>query len=71
MLEMENVTLSVQGMSCGHCVKAVEGGVGELNGVKSVEVSLEDAKVTVAFDPSQVTIEAIKDAIDDQGYDVA
>jgi len=71
MLEMENVTLSVQGMSCGHCVKAVEGGVGELNGVKSVEVSLEDAKVTVAFDPSQVTIEAIKEAIDDQGYDVA
>lgn len=68
---MENVTLSVQGMSCGHCVKAVEGGVGELNGVKSVEVSLEDAKVTVAFDPSQVTIKAIKDAIDDQGYDVA
>jgi copper chaperone len=71
MLKMENVTLSVQGMSCGHCVKAVEGGVGELNGVKSVEVSLEDAKVTVAFDPSQVTIEAIKEAIDDQGYDVA
>ncbi|MEH7467989.1 copper ion binding protein, partial [Priestia megaterium] len=54
---MENVTLSVQGMSCGHCVKAVEGGLGELNGVKSVEVSLEDAKVTVAFDPSQVTVE--------------
>lgn len=68
---MENVTLSVQGMSCGHCVKAVEGGVGELNGVISVEVSLEDAKVTVAFDPSQVTVEDIKEAIDDQGYDVA
>ncbi|BFI99388.1 copper chaperone CopZ [Priestia sp. Y58] len=68
---MENVTLSVQGMSCGHCVKAVEGGVGELNGVKSVEVSLEDAKVTVAFDPRQVTVEDIKEAIDDQGYDVA
>ncbi|MFE0342624.1 copper chaperone CopZ [Priestia megaterium] len=68
---MENVTLSVKGMSCGHCVKAVEGGVGELNGVKSVEVSLEDAKVTVAFNPSQVTVEDIKEAIDDQGYEVA
>ncbi len=67
---MENVTLSVKGMSCGHCVKAVEGGVGELNGVKSVEVS-EDAKVTVAFDPSQVTVEDIKEAIDEQGCDVA
>ena len=31
---MENVTLNVQGMSCGHCVKAVEGSVGELKGVE-------------------------------------
>ena len=30
---MEKVTLNVEGMSCGHCVKAVEGSVGELNGV--------------------------------------
>ena len=27
---MEKVTFNVQGMSCGHCVKAVEGSVGEL-----------------------------------------
>lgn len=30
---MENVTLNVKGMSCGHCVKAVEGSVGALDGV--------------------------------------
>ncbi|MBM7703473.1 copper chaperone CopZ [Metabacillus iocasae] len=67
---MENVTLQVKGMSCGHCVKAVEGSVGELNGVKSVTVNLESGTVDVAFDSTAVTVEAIKETIDDQGYDV-
>ena len=28
-------------MSCDHCVKAVEGSVGELNGVSAVKVNLK------------------------------
>jgi copper chaperone len=71
MLRMEKVTLSVKGMSCGHCVKAVEGSVGELNGVQHVEVNLNEAKVTVEFDQNKVSLESIKEAIDDQGYEVA
>ncbi|KNH22891.1 MULTISPECIES: copper chaperone CopZ [Priestia] len=68
---MEKVTLSVKGMSCGHCVKSVEGSVGELNGVQHVEVNLSEAKVTVEFDQNKVSLESIKEAIDDQGYEVA
>ncbi|MEK4229847.1 copper chaperone CopZ [Solibacillus sp. FSL H8-0538] len=67
---MQNVTLNVQGMSCGHCVKAVEGSVGELAGVNEVKVILADAQVEVVFDESQVSLEQIKETIDDQGYDV-
>ncbi|MCM3538716.1 copper chaperone CopZ [Priestia endophytica] len=67
---MEKVTLSVQGMSCGHCVKAIEGSVGQLNGVQHVEVNLNEAKVIVEFDSSQVSLDSIKETIDDQGYDV-
>ena len=67
---MEKVTLHVEGMSCGHCVKAVEGSVGELNGVASVKVDLEDKKVDVEFNQEEVTLDAIKETIDDQGYDV-
>jgi copper chaperone len=70
MLGMEKVTLSVQGMSCGHCVKAIEGSVGQLNGVQHVEVNLNEAKVIVEFDSSQVSLDSIKETIDDQGYDV-
>ncbi|MFC7687498.1 copper chaperone CopZ [Ureibacillus sp. GCM10028918] len=67
---MENITLNVNGMSCGHCVKAIEGSVGELEGVQQVKVNLEDAQVTVSFDSEKVTLDKIKETIDDQGYDV-
>lgn len=67
---MQNVTLNVQGMSCGHCVKSIEGSVGALSGVEQVNVNLQNATVEVAFNEAQVTVEQIKETIDDQGYDV-
>lgn len=67
---MENVTLNVQGMSCGHCVNSIETSIGELAGVEQVKVNLADALVDVAFDESQVSLTQIKETIDDQGYDV-
>jgi copper chaperone len=67
---METTVLNVKGMSCGHCVKAVEGSVGELNGVKSVNVTLETGKVEVQYDPAMVNLDTIKETIDEQGYDV-
>lgn len=67
---MKNVTLNVKGMSCGHCVKAVEGSVGALEGVNEVKVNLEAGQVDVSFEDGKVTVNKIKEAIDDQGYDV-
>lgn len=65
---METV-LKVEGMSCGHCKSAVEGAVSELTGVDSVEVSLEEALVKVKHSDS-ITVEMLKETIEDQGYDV-
>lgn len=67
---MENVTLNVSGMSCGHCVKAVEENVGKLNGVNSVKVDLETSKVEIAFESEKLSLDTIKETIDDQGYEV-
>lgn len=67
---MEKVTLNVQGMSCGHCVKAVEGSVGALNGVSSVKVDLKAPKVDIEFYNHEVSLEKIMETIDDQGYHV-
>lgn len=62
-------TLNVQGMTCQHCKQAVEGAVSGLNGVESAVVSLEANNVTVSHD-EHVTVDQMKEAIEDQGYDV-
>ncbi|MBS4190509.1 copper chaperone CopZ [Bacillus sp. FJAT-49705] len=67
---MEKVTLHVAGMSCGHCVKAVEGSVGELAGIESVKVHLDSGTVDVEYISNEVSLDKIKETIDDQGYDV-
>lgn len=63
-------TIKVEGMSCNHCVQAVEGSVSKLAGVSSVQVNLDNGEVVVEFDNNQTTLEQIKETIEDQGYDV-
>ena len=67
----EQVQLQVSGISCQHCVKAVEDSVGALSGVEKVDVSLEQGAVDVTYDNSNVDVAQIASAIEDQGYDVA
>jgi copper chaperone len=67
---MLNKTLKVEGMTCDHCVSAVEGSVGSLKGVDKVKVDLNQNTVDVVFHEDQVSEDQIKEAIDDQGYDV-
>jgi copper chaperone len=65
---MQNVNLKVEGMTCGHCVNSVEGAVKELGA--SAKVDLAGKSVSVDFDETKVSLEAIKEAIEEQGYDV-
>lgn len=65
---MQSITLNVKGMSCGHCVNSIEGAVKNLGA--SAKVELTSNSVTVNYDESKVSLEAIKAAIEDQGYDV-
>ncbi|MNR43516.1 Copper chaperone CopZ [compost metagenome] len=65
---MSNVTLTVEGMSCGHCVSSVEKAVGGLGA--AAKVDLQSKKVAVEYDESKVSLNDIKAAIEDQGYDV-
>ncbi|MEM1503711.1 copper chaperone CopZ [Domibacillus sp. 8LH] len=67
---MQQVTLNVQGMSCGHCVKSIEENVSKISGVDSVKVHLDEKKVDVTFDSNTTTLKEITDVIEDQGYDV-
>lgn len=67
---VEKITLNVEGMSCSHCENRVKKAVGALAGVKSVDVSLKGKTVAVELDPSAVSEDKIKEAIEDQGYQV-
>jgi copper chaperone CopZ len=66
---MERMTLSIGGMSCGHCVRAVRDALAELPGVAVERVDVGTA--TVAVDPAQGSRASVEEAIRDAGYDVA
>ncbi|REK71580.1 copper ion binding protein [Paenibacillus paeoniae] len=65
---MANTVLKVEGMSCGHCVNAIEKALTEKGA--SAKVDLAGKNVTVEYDESKLSLEAIKEAIEEQGYDI-
>ncbi|KAF2839445.1 copper-transporting ATPase 2 [Patellaria atrata CBS 101060] len=66
---MATTTLKVEGMTCGACTSAVEGGLDGLDGVGSVSVSLVMERAVVQHDPIKVPAEMIKEIIEDRGFD--
>lgn len=60
--------ISINGMSCAHCVKAVTRALSGVKGVSNVSVSLEDKHATL--DAQDVSHDVIRAAIEDAGYDV-
>jgi copper chaperone len=65
---MVNERFKIEGMSCTHCVRAVQE---ELNAlpvnVKSVDVGAAE----VEYDPKEIRREQIEEAIQDAGYKVS
>lgn len=61
-------TIFIEGMSCGHCVKAVEDALKELEGVKSVNVDLEGKKAEI--EGKNLDNSKLEKAIDEAGYEV-
>jgi copper chaperone len=59
----------VPGMHCEKCERAVRDEVGLVAGVDAVEVNLETKLVTVRG--RDVSDDAVRDAIDEAGYEVA
>jgi copper chaperone len=66
---MQTLTYSVPGISCGHCRTAIATEVSAVPGVSAVDVDL--AGKVVAVTGAGVDDVAVRDAIDEAGYDVA
>lgn len=65
---MKNVTLQVEGMSCQHCVNSIEGALKNIGATGKVD--LKNSKVEVAYDEAKISIEKVKETIEEQGYDI-
>ena len=66
---MNEVTIKVEGISCGGCVSNVTGVLKALAGVSEAQVSLASASATVHYDPATVSVEALREAVENAGFD--
>jgi copper chaperone len=71
MTQVQDTVLSVPDVSCEHCVKTINGALGALSGVESVDTDIPTKTVKLRYDPAQVSMEQIEETLDDAGYTVA
>lgn len=67
---MTTSTYTVTGMTCGHCVGAVKGEVGQLPGVTDVVVDLPTGMVTVTSE-ADLDEATVRVAVEEAGYELA
>lgn len=67
-MNKQEKTLQIEGMSCAHCVKAVQEALGETEGVEVL--SVEIGKARVRYDADQVSREDLDEAIEEAGFEV-
>ena len=67
---MSTVTVTVTGMTCGHCAASVREEVDSIAGVTGVDVDLSSGTVTIDS-VREVDADAIKNAVEEAGYQLA
>ncbi len=65
---MKTITLNIEGMHCGGCVKSVTRVLTELDGVQSADVQLE-GKANITFDENRINVAQLIEVIEDAGFD--
>jgi copper chaperone len=63
---MKTATLHIEGMSCGHCLNAVNRALSSIPGVALESVQI--GRASVRYDEQNVTPEALREAVADAGY---
>jgi copper chaperone CopZ len=67
---MEQKTLSVPNISCGHCVRSIQNELGEIEGVHAVEGDPEARTIRVEWD-APATLEIVKERLKEINYPAA
>ncbi|KAJ1829329.1 Cu(2+)-transporting P-type ATPase [Coemansia sp. RSA 2599] len=71
MSVLHKQTWTVTGMTCHSCVRSIESALGDLEGLHSIDVSLDLARATAVFDAAKLSAAQITQAIEDCGFDAA
>ncbi|NLL82386.1 MAG: heavy-metal-associated domain-containing protein [Tissierellia bacterium] len=61
--------LLIEGMSCNHCVNHVTNALSEIDGIKNVNVNLEEKYAMVDSENNDLD-DAMKFAVEEAGYEV-
>lgn len=62
-------TVAIEGMTCGACTSAVEGGFTGLDGILRFNISLLAERAVITHDPIKIPADKIVGIIDDRGFD--
>lgn len=62
------IKLSVPGMNCASCPYMVKQAISDVDGIKSVEATMDDRSATVIFEDTLTTIDKIVEATANIGY---
>ena len=68
---MQTETLDVRGMSCAACAGHVTRALLGLDGVQSAQVSLTENQAVVTYDPVQVQVAQMTEAVAEEGYEAS
>ena len=71
MTALQETVLSVPDVSCEHCVHEIQGALGEIPGVETVNTDIPTKTVLLRYDPDQVSLAKVEEVLDDIGYTVA
>ncbi|KAL7620734.1 Cu(2+)-transporting P-type ATPase [Parahypoxylon ruwenzoriense] len=61
-------TIAVEGMTCGACTSAIEGGFADVTGVKHFSISLLSERAVVEHDATLLPTDTIIEIIEDRGF---
>lgn len=67
---LDKVDLNITGMTCAACATRIERVLAKLDGVIKANVNFAVEKVTVEYNPEQVSLPEIKNAVKKAGYEV-
>jgi copper chaperone len=67
---MATTVLNVPDISCEHCERTITAALTPVEGVRTVRVDIPARQVRVEYDPAQVSVEQMRDVLQEEDYPV-